>query len=46
VARCAAAGIRIGAVAPGILRAVTHLDIDDAGLERAIGVLGPLLRRP
>jgi len=43
---CRAAGVRIGMLAPGMLRAVTHLDVDDAGIERAIRVLAPWLGRP
>lgn len=31
----AAEGVLVGAVAPGMLRLVTHHDIDDAGIERA-----------
>jgi threonine aldolase len=30
-----AEGIRAGTIAPGILRLVTHADVDDAGIERA-----------
>jgi threonine aldolase len=31
----AAAGVRAGTVAPGMIRLVTHHDVDDAGLDRA-----------
>ena len=30
------AGVRMGALGPGTVRAVTHLDVDHAGIERAI----------
>ena len=30
-----AEGIRAGTIAPGIVRLVTHADVDDAGIERA-----------
>ena len=33
-------GILAGTIAPGVLRLVTHHDVDDAGLERAIKALG------
>jgi threonine aldolase len=37
IARLAEAGVGLsGTVAPGLLRAVTHLDVDDADVERAI----------
>jgi len=32
--------VRISPVEPGVLRAVTHLDIDRAGIERALAVIG------
>jgi threonine aldolase len=34
--RLAAAGVRIAPIAPHRLRAVTHLDVDAAGIERAV----------
>jgi threonine aldolase len=43
VAACAADGVLVSAVAPRRLRLVTHLDIDDAGVDRAIGVLRRVL---
>jgi len=33
--RLAAAGVRAGTLAPGVVRLVTHRDVDDEGLERA-----------
>lgn len=36
-------GVYVSALGPRFLRLVTHLDIDDAGLDRAIEVLGPLV---
>jgi threonine aldolase len=35
----AARGVRIGAMGPHRLRACTHLDVDDAGIETAIAAL-------
>jgi threonine aldolase len=32
-------GVLAGTIAPGVLRLVTHLDVDDAGLERAVRAL-------
>jgi threonine aldolase len=37
------AGVLVSALGPQFLRLVTHLDVDDAGVERAIEVLAPLL---
>lgn len=42
-ARARAAGVLVGVVSPVRLRLVTHLDVDDAGVEHALRVLGPLL---
>jgi len=42
-AEAAAQGILIAAMLPGLARLVTHLDIDDDAVDRAIGVLGRLL---
>jgi len=42
-AEAAAQGVLIAAMLPGLARLVTHLDIDDDGLDRAIDVLGRLL---
>jgi threonine aldolase len=42
-AKAAEDGVRISAIGPRLLRLVTHLDIDDAGLEYAIKVLAPLV---
>jgi len=38
-ARCRADGVLVSAVAPRRVRLVTHLDVDDAGVDRAIDVL-------
>jgi threonine aldolase len=35
----ASEGIRAGTIAPGIVRLVTHLDVDDADVDRAIAAL-------
>jgi threonine aldolase len=43
-AKAAEQGVLVSALGPRFLRLVTHLDVDDAGLERAIAVLGPLVR--
>lgn len=32
----AAAGVRAGTIAPGIMRFATHLDVDDSGIARAV----------
>ncbi len=32
-------GVLGGTIAPGVLRLVTHHDVDDAGLERAVKAL-------
>ena len=37
--------VLVAALGPQFLRLVTHLDIDDAGVQRAIDVLAPLLDR-
>ncbi|HEX4521190.1 MAG TPA: GntG family PLP-dependent aldolase [Gaiellaceae bacterium] len=40
IGRLAAAGVRLsGTVTPGVLRAVTHLDIDDDDVDRALELL-------
>jgi threonine aldolase len=36
-------GVVVSAIGPTLLRLVTHLDIDDEGLDRAIEVLSPLV---
>jgi threonine aldolase len=38
-------GVRISALGPRLARAVTHLDVDDAQVERAAAVLAALLAR-
>jgi threonine aldolase len=38
-------GVLVSALGPRFLRLVTHLDIDDDGVEHAIKVLGPLVAR-
>jgi threonine aldolase len=43
VARCRDEGVLIGALDARHARAVTHLDIDDAGVEQAGKVLGAVL---
>jgi threonine aldolase len=35
-------GVLVSALGPTFLRLVTHLDVDDAGIDRAVEVLGPL----
>ena len=35
----------VSVIGPRVLRLVTHLDVDDAGIDRAIEVLRPLDRR-
>jgi hypothetical protein len=35
LAHLAVHGIQAGTIAPGVLRLVTHHDVDDAGIERA-----------
>jgi threonine aldolase len=42
----AASGVRIGAMGPHLLRAVTHLDVDRAGVDRAADALVTELTRP
>jgi threonine aldolase len=37
-------GVLVSVLAPGIGRLVTHLDVDDAGIDRAIEVLTGILR--
>jgi len=37
-------GVLVSALGPKFLRLVTHLDVDDDGIARAIEVLGPLVR--
>ena len=36
-------GVLVSALGPRFLRLVTHLDVDDDGVDRAIEVLEPLL---
>ncbi len=43
LAAASAQGVLANAVAPGVLRLVCHLDIDDDGVGAALDVLGPLL---
>jgi threonine aldolase len=38
-------GVLVSALGPTFLRLVTHLDVDDAAVERAAEVLAPLLRQ-
>ena len=37
-------GVLISALGPRMLRLVTHLDVDDDGIDRAIDVLRPLVK--
>ncbi len=41
--RAAEQGVLVSALGPGMLRVVTHLDVDDDDIDRAIAVLGPLV---
>ena len=43
VQRLEARGVRMLAAGPGRLRAVTHLDVDDGGIDRAAEALGTVL---
>jgi threonine aldolase len=36
--------VLVSALGPRFLRLVTHLDVDDDGIDRAIDVLAPLVR--
>ncbi|MEP6599086.1 MAG: GntG family PLP-dependent aldolase [Actinomycetota bacterium] len=42
-AKARADGVRVSALGPRFLRMVTHLDVDDDGIERAVSVLRPLI---
>ena len=42
-ARAAERGVLMATVGPGRIRAVVHLDVDDAGIGRALDVLGELV---
>lgn len=42
-ARAAEQGVRVSALGPRLVRLVTHLDVDDDGIDRAISVLKPLV---
>src|SRR5205085_2127730 len=42
--KAAADGVLASALGPRVLRLVTHLDLDDDGVDRAIEVLRPLVR--
>ena len=39
----ASRGVEVTVFGPGRIRAVTHLDVDRAGIDRALAVLGELL---
>ncbi len=39
VAHLDAAGVRAGTIAPGVVRLMTHLDVDDGGVEQACAAL-------
>jgi threonine aldolase len=43
--RVESAGVRLHAIAPTRLRAVTHLDVDAAGVDRAIAAVRAALGR-
>jgi threonine aldolase len=45
VAALEAAGVRMGALGPWTVRAVTHLDVDRAGVERAVEAVAAALAR-
>jgi threonine aldolase len=36
-------GVLVGITGPTVIRAVLHLDVDDAGVQHAVDVLGPLV---
>ena len=42
--RAEAAGVRVAPIAPRRLRAVTHLDVDTAGIDLALAAIGEALR--
>ncbi len=42
VERLAAEGVLVGAIGPQRIRIVTHLDVDEAGVERAVDAIGRL----
>jgi threonine aldolase len=42
--KAAEEGVLVSALGPRFLRLVTHLDVDDAAVDTAIAVLGPLVR--
>jgi threonine aldolase len=39
-----ARGVRMGAMGPRVVRAVTHLDVDEAGIDRAVAATAEALR--
>ncbi|MDT4925507.1 MAG: threonine aldolase [Pseudonocardiales bacterium] len=41
--RAAQSGVLVSALGPRFLRLVTHLDVDDDGIDAAVRVLGPLI---
>jgi threonine aldolase len=46
IAAAAARGVRVSRYGPRRLRAITHLDVDDAGVARALGALEAVLAAP
>jgi threonine aldolase len=46
VAKLAERGVRMSAYGPRRVRAIAHLDVDDAGIERAIGAFREVLGSP
>ena len=45
VAAAGAEGVRIGAVGPDVVRLVTHLDVDTAGIDRAVSSFTDYFRK-
>ncbi|HEX7355404.1 MAG TPA: GntG family PLP-dependent aldolase [Mycobacteriales bacterium] len=45
IARAAERGVLVGALGPAAIRVVTHLDVDDAGIDTTIPVLAGLVSR-
>jgi threonine aldolase len=45
VTAAATDGVLVGAMAPRLVRLATHLDVDDAGVDRAIDVVSAILAR-
>jgi threonine aldolase len=43
VARLGERGVRVGAIGAGRIRAVTHLEVDDAGIDGALAAFREVL---